>query len=102
MLGRRGGTKNPTLVSLFVSTDDMTVSMIELGGGKMADIEAHPGDEAIFATRGQLNVYLPDTFDWYELHPKDSLFIPEGTRHQYCNMSDEPVEFFFAVAPRYR
>ena len=68
----------------------------------MTDSEEHPGDEAIFATRGRLNVYLPDTFDWYELHPKDSLFIPEGTRHQYCNMSDEPVEFFFAVAPRYR
>lgn len=47
-------------------------------------------------------MYLPDTFDWYELHPKDTLFIQEGTRHQYCNMSDELMEFFFAVAPRYR
>ncbi len=96
------GTKVPTLVSLFVSTDMMTAGYIELGVGKRADAETHPGDEALVCTRGRLNVYLPETFEWFELHPKDSFFIPEGAPHQYCNMSDQGVEFFFAVAPRYR
>jgi mannose-6-phosphate isomerase-like protein (cupin superfamily) len=96
------GTKTPTLVSLFVSTDMMTVGFVELGVDKMADAETHPGDEALVCTRGRLNVYLPETFEWFELHPKDGMFIPEGTPHQYCSMSDQPVEFFFAVAPRYR
>lgn len=96
------GSKTPTLVSLFVSTDLMTAGVIELGVGKMADAESHPGDEALVCTRGRLNVYLPASYDWFELHPKDSLFLPEGALHQYCNMSDQPAEFFFTVAPRYR
>jgi gentisate 1,2-dioxygenase len=96
------GEENSILVSLFVSTEEVTAGTIDLLPGKMSDRESHPGDEAIFVTRGRLNVYLPDTYDWFELHPQDSLFIPEGVNHQYCNMSDEPLEFFFAVAPRYR
>ena len=40
------GKKTPTLVSLFVSTDMMTVGFVELGVDKMADAETHPGDEA--------------------------------------------------------
>jgi len=96
------GNKTPTLVSLLVSTDLITAGCIELGINKMADSETHPGDEALVVIRGRLNVYLPETYDWFEVQPKDSLFIPEGTPHQYCNMSDEPVEFFFVVAPRYR
>lgn len=96
------GEENPILVSLFVSTGEVTSGYIELLPGKMSDRETHPGDEAIFVTRGRLNVHLPDTYDWFEVNPQDSLFIPEGIDHQYCNMSDKLVEFFFAVAPRYR
>jgi gentisate 1,2-dioxygenase len=96
------GTKTPILVSLFVSTDQITAGYIELGIDKMSDSESHLGDEALVVIRGRLNVYLPETYDWFEVQPKDSLFIPEGVQHQYYNMSDQPVEFFFAVAPRYR
>jgi quercetin dioxygenase-like cupin family protein len=96
------GTQNPLLISIFVSTDQMTAGYIELGLNTVSDKESHPGDEALVVTRGRLNVYLPESYSWFEVHPKDSFFIPEGTVHQYYNMSDEPVEFFFAVAPRYR
>jgi gentisate 1,2-dioxygenase len=96
------GEKNPILISLFISTEEITVGYIELLPGVMSDPEMHPGDQALFVTHGRLNVYLPETYDWFELHSKDSLFIPEGTSHQYCNMSDAPAEFFFTVAPRYR
>jgi gentisate 1,2-dioxygenase len=96
------GEKNPILVSLFISTEEITVGYVELLPGVMSDPETHPGDQALFVTRGRLNVYLPETYDWFELHPKDSLFIPEGVSHQYCNMSDSSAEFFFTVAPRYR
>lgn len=95
------GMDSPTLVSIFVSTDGMTAGTMELGVGKAADSETHPGDEALFVTRGRLNVYLPDSHDWFELHPKDTLFIPEGVAHQYFNMSDKRVAFFFSVAPLY-
>jgi quercetin dioxygenase-like cupin family protein len=97
-----GGRKSPYQVSLFVSTDELSAGTIELGIGKMCEDETHPGDEALVVTSGRLNVYLPRSHDWFELHPKDSLFIPEGVAHQYCNMSDERLAFFFAVAPKYR
>lgn len=96
------GAKNPILVALFASTDEFTAGYVELQPGVMADGETHPGDEALFVTRGRLNVYLPDTYDWIELNPKDSFFIPEGVTHRYCNHTHEMAEFFFTVAPRYR
>jgi gentisate 1,2-dioxygenase len=96
------GIKNPILVDLFASTEEFTAGYIELQPAVMADGETHPGDEALFVTRGRLNVYLPDTYDWIELNPKDSFFIPEGIMHRYCNHTHEPVEFFFTVAPHYR
>lgn len=96
------GNNKPTLVSLFISTPVITGGVIDLLPGHMAEAEAHPGDEVLFATRGRLNVYLPDTYDWFELHPRDSLFLPEGVRHQYCNYSDEMAQLVFAVSPHYR
>ena len=96
------GDDKPTLVSLFVSTPVITCGVIDLLPGHMAESESHPGDEVLFATRGRLNVYLPDTYDWFELQPKDSLFLPEGVKHQYCNHSDEMAQLVFAVSPQYR
>lgn len=96
------GEQTPLPVSLFVSTDEMTAGTVEVLPGKIGDPESHPGDEALFVIRGRLDVYLPDSDDWYEVHPKDSLYIPEGTRHQYANRSTDPAAFFFAIAPHYR
>jgi quercetin dioxygenase-like cupin family protein len=96
------GSDNPALVSLFVSSPVLTAGIMDLLPGRSTEAETHPGDEVMFATRGQLNVYLPDTRDWFELHPRDSLFIPEGVKHQYYNYSDEMLELVFAVAPHYR
>lgn len=96
------GDKTPTLVSLYVSTDLMTAGTVQLRAGQRADPEAHPGDEVLYVVKGRLHVYLPDTRDWFEANPKDSVFLPEGTRHQYWNYGDQPVEFAFVVTPRYR
>jgi quercetin dioxygenase-like cupin family protein len=89
-------------VSLYVSTDLMTAGTVQLRAGQRADAEAHPGDEVLYVIKGRLHVYLPDTRDWFEAGPKDSVFLPEGIRHQYWSYGDQPVEFAFAVTPRYR
>lgn len=96
------GELNPTLVSIFVSSDVITAGVIDLLPAHSSEPETHPGDEVIFVCKGRLNVYLPDTFEWLEAHPKDALFLPEGSRHQYCNYSDEPASLVFAVSPKYR
>ena len=93
------GDKTPLPVSLFVSSNEMTVETMDILPG---DPESHPGDEALFVTQGRLNIYLPDSDDWYELNRMDCLYLPEGTLHQYENVTDNPAEFFFAVAPKYR
>jgi hypothetical protein len=45
---------------------------------------------------------LPDTEAWFEMHVRDGFFTPEGVRHQYFNMSDQPATLVFGVAPKYR
>ena len=96
------GEKHPILVDLFASTDEFTVGYIDLLPGVTSDGEVHPGDEALFVTHGQLNVYLPETYDWFELHPRDSMFIPEGVVHRYFNQTNMKTEFCFTVVPRYQ
>jgi mannose-6-phosphate isomerase-like protein (cupin superfamily) len=96
------GNESPTLVSLYISTDRLTAGTVQLRGGQRADPEMHPGDEVLYVLRGRLHVFLPDTRDWFEANPKDTVFLPEGTRHQYWNYGDQPVAFAFAVTPRYR
>jgi mannose-6-phosphate isomerase-like protein (cupin superfamily) len=96
------GSETPALVSLFVSSEVITTGIMDLLPGRMTDAETHRGDEVVYCTSGRLNIYLPDTYDWFELHPKDCVFLPEGVRHQYCNYSDEMAQLVFAIAPYYR
>jgi quercetin dioxygenase-like cupin family protein len=96
------GDTTPLPVSLFVSTSEMTAGTMLIPAGKVGDPESHPGDEALFVTAGSLNVHLPETDEWFDVHPRDSLYLPEGTVHAYANMTNDPVSFFFAVSPAYR
>lgn len=96
------GARMPIVTSLFISTEVFTAGVMELRPGTKTESEQHPGDEVLYVTEGRLNVYLPDSYDWFEAHARDSLFVPEGTRHEYWNYDDRPVAFAFCVAPRYR
>lgn len=96
------GSEAPALVSLFVSSEVITTGIMDLLPGRMTEPETHRGDEVVYCTGGRLNIYLPDTYDWFELHPKDCVFLPEGVRHQYCNYSDTMAQLVFAIAPYYR
>ena len=51
-----------------------------------------------------LNVLTPEAEGqrWFELHPKDGFFVPEGVQHQYHNVSGGVVELLFGIAPTYR
>jgi quercetin dioxygenase-like cupin family protein len=80
----------------------LTAGTVQLRAGQRAAPETHPGDEVLYVLQGRLHVLLPDTRDWFEANPKDTVFLPEGTKHQYWNYGDQAVEFAFAVAPRYR
>lgn len=96
------GEKNPVLMNLYASTEALTAGTFSLRPSVMAEVEQHPGDEVLFALEGCLHVYLPETYDWFELHPLDCLYLPEGTPHRYCNNGAVMAKAAFCVAPGYR
>ena len=55
----------------------------------------------IFVTAGKLHVYLPESYDWFELDEWDLLYLPANTPHQYWNSSGQPLSFAFMVVPSY-
>jgi mannose-6-phosphate isomerase-like protein (cupin superfamily) len=72
--------------------------------GQKSDLEIHGGDEGLYVLSGELNLLTPEAEGqrWFELHPKDGFFVPEGVSHQYHNMGPEPAEFLFGIAPHYQ
>ncbi|MBX6323270.1 MAG: cupin domain-containing protein [Rhodospirillaceae bacterium] len=96
------GKAQPILMNLYVSTKELTAGTFDLQPATMGEPETHAGDEVVFALDGRLHVYVPDSFDWFELNPLDCLYLPQGTRHCYCNTGAVVARAAFCVVPRYR
>jgi mannose-6-phosphate isomerase-like protein (cupin superfamily) len=96
------GEANPVRMDIFASSSNLTAGTFGLRPSIMSDPEVHGGDETLFALEGCVHVYLPDSYDWFELHPLDCLYLPEGTRHQYANTGSALARGAFCVAPGYR
>lgn len=103
LLWRMEGTERPVLVGLLAATEHLTVGKIRLLPGQHTEVQCHGGDESLYVLEGTLNVRLRDVDgpSWFELAPRDGCFIPEGAAHQYYNVTDQPVELIFGVAPGY-
>lgn len=95
------GDKYPVLERIFVSTEELTGGVCTLKPGHQGENRSHPGEKIIFALDGRLNVYLPETYDWFELHEKDVLYLPSDTVHQLWNYGDIDTSFAFKVVPNY-
>jgi quercetin dioxygenase-like cupin family protein len=79
---------------------------VELRPGGRTDDRRHGGDVAMHVLAGTLNVLLTEGADpqgrrWFELHPDDGFFVPEGTSYALHNVTDTNVEAMVAVAPSY-
>jgi len=95
------GDENPVIESIFASSEHLTAGSVDLIAGARSDDRSHPSDKIIFTTKGKLHVYLPETFDWFELDEWDVLYLPKNTPHQYWNYTGSPISFVFLVVPRY-
>ncbi|GIK43396.1 MAG: hypothetical protein BroJett011_72290 [Chloroflexota bacterium] len=97
------GHSQQALVGLLAATEHLTAGTLSLLPGQQTEPHVHGGDESLYLLEGTLNVRLPDNEGqrWFELKPRDGFYLPEGTPHQYYNMSDRPVKFLFGVAPNY-
>lgn len=103
VMWRLEGREQPIAVALWASTDQLTVGTIRLLPGQHTELHAHGGDEGLYLLEGTLNVRVPDNNGqrWFELQPRDGFYVPQGTPHQYYNVSGAPVHLIFGVAPRY-
>ena len=95
------GERFPVLESLFVSSKELTAGTVNLMGGAKSEDRRHPSDKIIFNLSGCLHIYLPGTFEWFELNKWDVLYIPADVPHQYWNYSSDPLSFAFMVVPAY-
>lgn len=95
------GDEHPVMESLFVSSQYLSAGSVDLIGGARSENRSHSGDKVIFVTQGTLHVYLPDTFDWFELGEWDLLYLPPNTQHQYWNYSAHHTSFMILVVPNY-
>jgi quercetin dioxygenase-like cupin family protein len=104
ILWRLEGSRQQMAVGILASTEHLCVGRAHLLPGQQSDVETHAGDEALYLLEGTLQVNLPerDGTPWHELRPRDGFFIPEGTPHQYANLSDQAVTFLFGIAPQYQ
>ena len=103
LLWRLEGAEQLLLVGILAATEHLTVGKMQLLAGRRSDVEVHGGDESLYLLEGALNVRVPENDGprWFELKPGDGFFVPEGTPHQYYNMSDAPASFLCGIAPRY-
>lgn len=103
MLWRMEGTARQVLVGLLASTEYLTVGKIRLLPGQHTETQVHGGDESLYVLTGTVNVRLHQAAGpcWFELAPGDGCYLPQGTPHQYYNVTDRPADLIFGVAPDY-
>lgn len=92
------------LTGLIASTDQLTAGSVRLSPGGRSTTKAHAGAMGLYVLAGRLNVLIDDPEAspvWFELHPRDGFYVPEGTRYRLFNMGGVAAEVLFGVAPSY-
>jgi len=100
---RLEGRGQTMLVGLYAATEHLTVGRTILLPNQRSDVVTRGGDEGLYVLKGTLSIHAPEAEGqrWFELHPQDGFYLPQGAPHQYQNITAEPVEFLFGIAPRY-
>jgi quercetin dioxygenase-like cupin family protein len=102
LLWRLDGTANITPVGILASTEHLTVGTIELAAGEHTDDRMHGGELALYVLDGSLHVLAKARSErWFELSPRDGLYVPGGEPYRLYNLLDRPAVCLFGVAPRY-
>ena len=93
------------LTGIIASTDQLTAGSVRLSPGGRSAVQSHGGSMGIYVLSGRVNILIDDPEAspvWFELHPRDGFYIPEGTRYRAFNMGGEQAEYLFGVAPHYK
>ncbi len=92
------------LTGITASTDQLTAGRVRITPGGKSGTRVHGGAMGLYVLEGRVNILIDDPEAspvWFELHPQDGFYIPEGTRYRAFNMGGQPAEYLFGVAPLY-
>lgn len=93
------------LTGITASTDQLTAGVVRVSAGGKSGTRVHGGATGLYVTKGRLNILIEDENAeppvWFELHPQDGFYIPEGTRYRLMNMGGDEAECLFGTAPLY-
>jgi quercetin dioxygenase-like cupin family protein len=93
------------LTGLAASTEHLTAGSVRLAPGGRSGVRRHAGATGLYVLDGRVNVLIEDEATqppvWFELHPRDGFYLPEGTRYRLFNMGGVFAELLFGVAPLY-
>jgi mannose-6-phosphate isomerase-like protein (cupin superfamily) len=97
------GKSSGVLCGILASTEHLTVGTMQLLPGQKSSVHCHEGDESLYVLEGALNMLLPENEGqrWFELGPRDGFYVPEGVPHQYHNITSDPANLIFGVAPKF-
>ena len=90
------------LTGIIASTDQLTAGSVRLNPGGRSKLLEHGGAAGLYVLVGRVNILIDDPEAspvWFELHPGDGFYIPQGTRYRAFNMGGAPAEYLFGVAP---
>jgi len=93
------------LTGIAASTDQLTAGTVRLNPGGRSEMLEHGGAAGLYVVAGRVNILIDDPEAspvWFELHPQDGFYIPQGTKYRAFNMGGAPAEYLFGVAPLYR
>lgn len=92
------------LTGIIASTEHLTAGSVILSPGGRSGVRRHGGSTGMYVLKGRVNILLEDADSlpvWFELHPADGFFVPEGAGYRICNMGGEEAEVMFGTAPHY-
>ena len=86
------------------SSASLTAGSVRLNPGGRSQGLTHGGAAGLYVLKGRVNILIDDPEAspvWFELHPQDGFYVPEGATYRAFNMGGEPAEYLFGVAPLY-
>jgi quercetin dioxygenase-like cupin family protein len=95
------GANRKAAVGYYAQTEHLSAGTLTLNPGTRMPAESHAGDELVYIDDGSLFVFVPDSPNqkWFELGPRDGMYLPAAASHEYHNLSGQPVKAMFAQAP---
>lgn len=77
------------------NSNNFHIRYFRLEPGKKSNKESHPHEHGVIVMHGKAKVQINQ--DFFELNPKDTVFISSNDLHQFTALGNEPLGFICVV-----